>query len=314
MSANTIYVGGGTPTVLDGETLARIILTAKIAFNFSGGEITVEANPADDLAKTFSCLAAAGVNRISLGVQSADQNELTALGRRHTNRDVERTVAAARDAGINNISLDLMLGIPYSTEKSLKYSLDFLMSFEPQHISAYILKIEQGTPFGRAGASALCLPNDDETAKMYLKTCDYLGNKGYEHYEISNFAKSGYRSHHNTKYWLGNPYLGLGPAAHSFLNGNRYRFGRNIGDFINGGDFIYDGTGGDAEEYIMLRLRLSDGLKFDGFRKKFGYEFRYNRKKAAALEAAGLVVIDNNSLRLTEQGFLLSNSIITEFI
>ena len=314
MSANTVYVGGGTPTVLDGEMLSEIIATAKKAFGFSSGEITVEANPADDLADTFARLSEVGVNRISLGVQSANANELEMLGRRHMNRDVERTVAAARNSGINNISLDLMLGVPYSNEKSLRYSLDFLTSFDPQHISAYILKIEQGTPFGRADISSLCLPGDDETAEMYLKTCEYLAGCGYEHYEISNFAKKGCRSSHNTKYWLGKPYLGLGPAAHSFINGCRYRFGRSIEDFINGGDFIYDGSGGDAEEYIMLRLRLSDGLIFDDFRKKFGCEFRYNIKKAAALKSAGLIEINDNSLRLTEKGFLLSNSIITEFI
>ncbi len=314
MLSNTVYIGGGTPTVLDSEMLAQIISTAKSAFNFSSGEITVEANPADDLAETFSCLAAVGVNRISLGVQSANADELEMLGRRHKNRDVERTVAAARNAGINNISLDLMLGVPYSNEKSLKYSLDFLTSFDPQHISAYILKIEQGTPFGRANASSLCLPSDDETAEMYLKTCEYLAGCGYEHYEISNFAKKGYRSFHNTKYWLGKPYLGLGPAAHSFINGRRFHFAGSVEDFINGGDFICDGSGGDAEEYIMLRLRLSDGLLFDDFRKKFGCEFRYNIKKAARLKSAGFIEIGDNFLRLTEKGFLLSNSIITEFI
>ncbi len=314
VSADTIYIGGGTPTVLEGENLASIIKTAKEHFSFNGGEITVEVNPADNLKETFRILKSVGVNRISLGVQSAIENELKILGRRHTNCDVERTVCDARECGIDNISLDLMLGIPGQTEKSLNETLEFFASLSPQHISAYILKVEEGTQFGKMSVEDLNLPEDDTVSELYLKACEFLKNIGFEHYEISNFAKKGYRAKHNMKYWLGEPYLGIGPAAHSFINGKRFYFERDITSFLNGAEPISDGTGGDPQEFIMLRLRLSDGLNIAEYEEKFGEKLGVSKSKLNMLESAGYIVVNNGIVRLTEKGFLVSNSILQEFI
>ena len=207
--ADTLYIGGGTPSLLGGERIARLVTTAKETFGLNKAEITVECNPKEHLAEDFRLMASSGVNRLSLGVQSAVENELKALSRRHTNEDVIRSVKDAKKAGIHNVSLDLMLGIPHQTLQSLKQSLDFLLFLEPAHISAYMLKIEPNTRFGQVDASTLDLPNDDKTAEMYLYASDYLKQNGLEHYEISNFARPNYRSRHNTKYWLCQEYLGL---------------------------------------------------------------------------------------------------------
>ncbi len=314
VSADTIYIGGGTPTVLPGEDLASIIKTAKKHFSFSGGEITVEVNPADNLKETFIALKAAGVNRISLGVQSANKNELKALGRRHTNADVMRCVKDARDCGIDNISLDLMLGIPHQTSESLHKTLNFMNELEPQHISAYILKVEPGTPFGKMDLKDLMLPKDDNVSELYLQACEFLKNAEYEHYEISNFAKKGCRSRHNMKYWLGEPYLGIGPAAHSFLDGKRFFYERDINSFVNGAEPKSDGTGGGKQEFIMLRLRLSDGLNIAEYEEKFGEKLNVNPNKLKMLADAGYIVCKGGTVCLTEKGFLVSNLILQEFI
>ena len=254
--ADTLYFGGGTPSLLGGERIARLIHAAKQGFGDNFTEITVECNPADNLKADFEVMAKAGVNRISLGVQSGIDTELKALSRRHTTDDVVRTVKDAKAVGIHNISLDLMLGIPHQTMESLKKSLDFLLSSEPTHISAYMLKIEPNTPFGKADISSLNLPDEDTVSDMYLFVSDYLKSRGFEHYEISNFAKKGYRSKHNTRYWLCEEYLGLGPAAYSYLNGKRFSFDRNCEQYLTCPTVLSDGEGGDFEEFSMLRLRL----------------------------------------------------------
>ena len=314
LSLKTVYIGGGTPTVLSAQNLLDIITAVKQSFKFDGGEITVECNPADDLAEKFKVLKSVGVNRISLGVQTACEKELNAIGRRHTNADVVRTVRDARNAGIDNISLDVMLGLPFQTTESLSRTLDFVLSFEPQHISAYILKIEKGTSLALQDPEEISLPDEELTSQMYEYVGRRLGGAGFEHYEISNFARKGFRSKHNMCYWNDEEYLGLGPSAHSFLDGKRFYFERNIKKFMSGDAPVFDGTGGDCEEYRMLRLRLSDGINFEEYRNRFGQEFCFNKKKAAALEGAGLIELDENRLKLTEKGFLLSNSVISELI
>ena len=314
LSLNTIYVGGGTPTVLPALNLAKIITAAKQSFRFSGGEITVECNPADDLAETFKILKSVGVNRLSLGVQTSCERELKAIGRRHTNADVVRTVNDAREAGIDNISLDVMLGLPFQTMESLENTLDFVLSQGATHISAYILKIEEGTPLALADPEAICLPDEEKTAEFYEYTERRLRGAGFEHYEISNFAKKGFRSKHNMCYWKDGEYLGLGPSAHSFLDGKRFYFERDIKKFMTEDAPLFEGGGGDRNEYMMLRLRLSDGISFGEYKARFGEDCKFDRKKAAALKNAGLIEYDENRLRLTEKGFLLSNSVITELI
>ena len=312
LSADTLYLGGGTPTVLQAEEIVKAIDCARRYFGeFS--EITVEANPADSLRDTFMKLAGGGVNRVSLGVQSAIPTELKRLGRRHTPEDVVRSVSDIGAAGINNISVDLMLGIPGQTMDSLKRSVEFCLALKPQHISAYMLKIEPGTPFGR---NLPCdLPGDDSAAELYLLLCDLLGQAGFEHYEISNFCRQQHQSRHNLKYWKLAPYLGLGPGAHSLIGRKRFYFPRDIEAFINNPSPVLDGTGGDEEEFIMLSLRLKEGLGFGEYQRRYNKDFKEKHHAfIEKLQKSGLAEQADDRLALTERGFLLSNTIISELL
>ncbi len=302
---NTIYFGGGTPSLI-AEYLPEITEAVKSSFTvLTDTEITMEMNPADNCREVLQYAIKSGVNRLSIGAQSGDDAELEALGRRHTTEQTTETVKLARQMGFNNISLDIMLGLPNSTEKSLQKSLEFITDLNPEHISAYILKVEENTLFGRI-YDTLNLPDEDKTADQYLQMCDFLENKGYNHYEISNFAKNGKTSRHNLKYWELEYYLGLGPAAHSFIDGKRFYYGRNLNEFIEGSSPIPDGEGGNEEERIMLALRLKKGL-----------EIKFNGKlseKCKLLENSGLLEVKSDRIILTDKGMLLSNSIITEIL
>lgn len=311
--ADTLYIGGGTPSLLGGDRVSRLVETARTAFGGALEEITLEANPADDLDETLRRAAAAGVNRLSLGVQSGNENELRALSRRHTNADVVRTVRAARSAGIGNLSLDLMLGIPGQTADSLSGSIEFLCGLEPEHLSAYLLKIEPGTPF--AANRPAGLPDADAAAGLYLDCVEALARRGFAQYEISNFAREGKVSRHNLKYWTGKDYLGLGPAAHSMLEGRRFYFSRDLARYMDGGQPVEDGPGGGEEEYTLLRLRLTEGIQFDDYAARFGHPFpTAAREKLVRFAAAGYAELREGGVSLTPKGFLVSNAILAELI
>lgn len=311
--ADTLYLGGGTPSILGGENIAMLTRRAKNLFGVDG-EITVECNPSAVEEDFFEAVADAGVNRISLGVQSVIESERKKLGRFSDREIIEKRIEQCKTAGIKNISLDVMLGVQEQTMKSFDETLDFCIASGATHISAYMLKIEEGTPYYKKKDS-LNLPNDDEVADMYLAMSEKLRASGFEHYEISNFARSGFEGKHNLKYWNCEEYLGLGPSAHSFIDGKRFFYPRDIEYFKNGGEPIFDGNGGDEEEYIMLRLRLKDGIVFEDFEKRFEKIFpRDIIKKAEKFIENGLMKCDDKSMALTEKGFLLSNLIIAEFI
>ncbi len=311
--ADTLYFGGGTPSLIGSKRISKIIRFAKDKFGCNG-EITVECNPSCVDEDFFKEIADAGVNRISLGMQSAVDNERKKLGRIADTNAVEKAIDYARIAEIENISLDVMIGIPEQTEKSLAQTLDFCVSSGAKHISAYMLKLEEGTWFFD-NAHKLNLPDDDLTADLYLKMVDFLKNNGFEHYEISNFAVSGFESRHNMKYWNCEEYLGIGPAAHSFLNRKRFYYPRDISFFEAGNEPVNDGDGGDLQEYLMLRLRLSKGIIFDKCRERFpSFSAEDYVSKTDFLEKSGLVIVDENSIRLTTAGFLLSNSVIEKII
>lgn len=308
---STLYLGGGTPTLLGGEGIGRIITAAQRIFTIrDNAEITLECNPADDLRDTLSAAKKAGVNRLSIGVQSGDNRVLSLLGRRHTASDAAKTVALARELGFLNISLDLMIGLPESSPASVAQSIDFVSSLSPEHISVYMLKIEPGTPFG---LNPPVLPDEDETADQYLFTVDRLESLGYKQYEISNFCKEGFESRHNTNYWLGGEYLGVGPAAHSYVDGRRFYYPRDLEAFMRACSIVPDGNGGGRDEYIMLRLRLCRGIDLNEYNSRFGPDEKLI-KTAAKLQKAGLVQLGDNTIRLTKQGFLVSNAVIGEFI
>lgn len=307
--ADTVYFGGGTPPLLGTENLQRVLETIHNTFIISPNpEITVEANPADSLYDFFSSMKASGVNRISMGLQSGNDNELKLLGRRHTTDDCIKAVSDARRAGIENVSLDLMLGIPSQTSQSLTHSIDFVSSLHPEHISAYLLKIEEGTPFAKNTPD---IPDDDMSAELYEQCVSQLAQKGYARYEISNFSKSGRESRHNLKYWNAEEYIGIGASAHSFWDGRRFYYPRSTENFIKGIAPTDDGEGGSEEECAMLRLRLSEGITEDGWQSRFGSPIPQNiRQNAKAPQLKNLLISDEEGIRLIGDGFLLSNSVI----
>ena len=310
----TVYFGGGTPSVLGADRLCDILDFIKSNFNIqNNAEITVEVNP--DSAKTidFKKMYACGFNRISMGMQTAVEDELRLLGRIHSIDDAKTSVERAKSAGFNNISLDLMMGIPNQTIESLEKSISFCADCKVTHISSYILKIEENTPFYKV-QNKLKLADDDMQAEMYLKAVEMLDSLGYKQYEISNFAKQGYESRHNTNYWRCGEYIGIGPSAHSFFEGKRFFYSRSMDDF-NNNKLSFEGTGGDEEEFIMLSLRLKSGLNYSEFEEKFGYTLpSYIIKKAKEYEKYGYTNVTDKSISFTPKGFLVSNSIISELI
>lgn len=295
-SFDTVYFGGGTPSILEPQVLTGILQAVRDHFAIDpAAEITVECNPSKDLTGDMEQYAAAGINRVSIGMQSAVDRERFALGRRAGSGEVARTVAAAKAAGITNISLDVMLGTPKQTPDSLEETFAFIERMQVTHISAYLLKIELGTPFDRLQAK-LALPEEDTVCQMYLQTVERLGQLGFAQYEISNFARPGYESHHNLKYWLLEPYLGLGPSAHSLWNGRRFYFDR---------DWIWqdEGPGGDREEQILLGLRLNRGIPAD-----------WLTRDPAPYIAGGFMRRANGRISLTPRGMLVSNTILAELL
>ncbi len=293
---DTVYLGGGTPSCLEPELITKLLSSAKEHFDIDkNSEITVECNPSKELSRDFEIYARAGVNRISLGMQSARKEERYALGRTAGKAELTAAVNAARASGISNISLDLMLGTPRQSLDSLDESFEFIDKMQVTHISAYMLKIEEGTKFYEL-KNRLALPDEDAVCEMYLKTVNALKALGFEQYEISNFSKPGFESRHNLKYWTLAEYLGIGKSAHSLWNGRRFYYDENM-------NLIDDGQGTTDEERIMLGLRLNKGV-----------EKVLLKKSPAPYIAAGLMKETETRVSLTPQGMLVSNTIISELI
>lgn len=312
--ADTLYIGGGTPSLLSPKQIERLVTKARDLFLTDDAEITVEANPHSSLPEFLKAAAASGVNRMSFGLQSANENELAFLGRNAAPKELENAVNSAFSAGIENISADVMLGLQGQTKETLSDTVDFALSLGVKHISAYMLKLEENTPLYKM-RDTLSLPDDEQTAELYLYLCDSLTSKNTLQYEISNFAQKGYESRHNLKYWRCEEYLGIGASAHSFINGKRFYFPRDINAFLNGCSPVDDGNGGSEEEYIMLKLRLTEGIDYNEFEKRFSHPFDENKKeKARFLKEKGLVNLNESGFSLTREGFLLSNSVICKFI
>ncbi len=319
--AATVYFGGGTPSLLGERRLSALLEQAAKTFSIqAGAEITLEANPtrlggtqgeAEDF---FRSLRQAGFNRLSLGLQSANRDELRLLGRGHTPEDAARTVEAARKAGFGNISVDLMLGLPGGGTEKLGKSAAFAAGLSVEHISAYLLKVEEGTPFAARGVE---VPPDDQAADQYLFLVEELRKRGYAQYEISNFSKPGRESRHNLVYWHGEEYLGFGPGAHSFYGGKRFFYPRDLEGFLRGNAPLPDGQGGSFSEYAMLNLRLTEGLCRDRCRERFGEEgaaaFRQALKNAENCPP-GLVLADDSRISFTPEGFLVSNALILRLL
>ena len=316
VTADTLYLGGGTPSLLGGRRLYRLVTAARELFGLDNAEITLEVNPAERLEETFAAFAAAGGNRVSMGLQAGDDRALAALGRRHTVSQAEAACDAVRKAGIRRLSLDLMLALEGQSDRDVRHSVRVIDGLGATHGSAYLLKIEEGTPFA---SRSLHLPDDDEAAERYLTAVDAFAERGFAQYEISNFARVGEQSRHNLKYWNADPTLGIGAAAHSYVGGKRLAYPRDAAAFIRGNTPSEETDSaavpaGSETEYAMLRLRLCEGLTEQGFADRFGRAIPAEwRQRAAGLPAA-YVTADEDGIRLTPQGFLVSNAILSRIL
>ena len=318
-TVDTVFFGGGTPTLLPSTLLTRILATVSENYRLSeGAEITVECNPATASRAALAALREAGFNRLSIGLQSAHDAELRALGRAHTVRDFEETFADARAVGFSNISADLMLGIPNQTPDSWRQTLRFLCQLRPEHISAYGLSVEEDTPFGRMG-DRLILPHEEQVEEMYFEAVDSLDKHGYRQYEISNFARDGYASRHNLKYWKCGEYLGFGPAAHSDFDGCRFGNSRDLDAYLAGKSIReseeYPREAERLTEAVMLGMRLSDGIDLDALAARFGSEAarRYENRLSSYLKG-NFVRKTERGYSFTTKGMYVSNTILSDIL
>lgn len=312
-TVDTVYFGGGTPSLLSAEQVSRILGEMSVSFELcKNAEITLEANPCTLTPAKLSELREAGVNRLSVGVQSMIDDELKMLGRAHSARRAEQAVRDAAAAGFDNISCDLMIALPGQSAESLRFSAQQLAELPVQHISAYILKPEKGTSFEKSELRSR-LPNEDAAAELYLQMVGLLEGRGFMQYEVSNFARAGFESRHNCRYWRCEDYLGIGPSAHSCYGGKRFAAERDLGGFISHEVqqvTVTDDSPCGFEELAMLRLRLKEGLRLGDVP-----EHRADiEKKIPPLIAEGYAEFDGETVSLTAKGFLMSNSVIEYLI
>lgn len=318
-TVDTVYFGGGTPTMLPARELISILDTAAGAYHFTvDAEITAECNPATGGFDYFTDMRRSGFNRLSMGLQSTHEGELRALGRIHGFDDFEKTFSQARSAGFENISADLMSGIPEQTVQSYLASIHRLARLSPEHISAYGLSVEDETSFGKMG-DRLILPDEDATREMYFLGIDALASHGYQQYEISNFAREGYESRHNLKYWSCEEYLGFGPAAYSDFGGDRFGNSRELSLYIEGKEIEAEREHPTRpqrmNEYVMLGMRLTDGVDADKFEERFGESFEKTfGSRLSAYERQGLTKRTDNGWCFTKEGFYVSNAILSEIL
>lgn len=313
--ADTVYIGGGTPSAVRYQNIARVMAALPRRFSIAENcEITAECNPATIDFDGLKALRQMGINRISIGMQSADDTQLCALGRIHRFSDCVQCVSEARKAGFENISLDLMFGLPEQDAASWKKSLQNALLLRPTHISCYALKIEEGTPFA---AMDLQLADEDESREMYDVAVALLEQNGYMRYEISNFAQQGFESRHNLKYWQLDEYAGFGAGAHSFLNGNRFANERDILRYMNGAECscISETTEELMSEFVFLGLRKREGISKAEFSNRFGASIDTVYGKTIQKNLVrGTLVEEEGRLFLPADMFYVSNAILWEFL
>lgn len=317
-SVDTVYFGGGTPSLLPTECIEKILSATHSSFSVdTDAEITLECNPATADTEYFRDLRSLGINRLSMGLQSASDRELSLLGRIHSSADFSQCFMDARRAGFDNVSADLMYGIPEQTEDSLSRSIDFLTALSPEHVSVYGLTVEEGTDFYRRRAT-LDIADGDGQADMYLLCSEKLASAGYDKYEISNFARNGHMSRHNLRYWRGEEYIGFGVAAHSYFGGKRFGNSRSMEDFLGGKDITEDvlavNENGRRLEYVMLRLRLTEGIDANEYSRSFGRELLADFPSIKDYVREGFMREDGSRVAFTDRGFLVSNAILSDML
>jgi len=323
----TLYFGGGTPSILSSEQIAELVNKVQSNFQLPGKfEFTIEANPETLSLEKLMEYRSIGVNRLSIGIQSFSDSELKIMGRIHDSNQAQNSIRWAREAGFDNISLDLIFAIPYQTTSNWMQNLNLAISFQPEHISVYCLTIEEGTPLAHKTSTGSLRKSDDETEReMYLKTIEVLVESGYQQYEISNFAKSGFECKHNLGYWNWSPYLGIGPSAHSFWRFHRQWNTRSIHQYLQ---MISDKNNAvdDAEElsdqqkmleFIYLNLRKCSGIdlqQFEGiFQISFMNKFDKIIDKLNDYKENRLLTLDKKHLKLTPFGFVIFDEICQQF-
>ena len=306
LDIDTIYFGGGTPSLVGADNIILMLRGIKSAFSVSkDAEITLEANPKTVTFPDLQKLRRAGVNRISFGLQSFVDSELILLGRIHTAKDGEDAVKMAKSAGFDNISGDIMTAIPSQTMETLDFTTDKTLSLGLSHISAYSLTVEENTPFYDK-QNTLSLPSEDTEREMYHHLSQRLKSAGFEHYEISNFARNGKRSRHNTKYWTNEPYIGLGAGAHSYFGGERYQNAEDLDAYLEGKNIKCNIQKTDdselQKEKYMLGLRMADGILYE------------KNEKIDKYINLGFMERTGKNVRLTEMGIDISDYIFADLI
>ena len=310
----TIYFGGGTPTVCTPAELAQIVAAVRSVFDCSEvEEMTIEANPDDLTADYLAGLREVGFNRLSIGIQSFSDEDLSFMNRRHDAAGAVRAVEEARKAGFDNISIDLIYGLPTATEQVWRENVEKAVALGVEHISAYHLTIEEGTLFGKRGVKTA---PEEVADREYEVLCEVLGRAGYDHYEISNFSLPGRRSKHNSAYWRGTPYLGIGPAAHSYDGASVRSWNvASVARYLEGVEVECEHLSTEElyEEYVMVRLRTAGGLSLSEVEQKFGGE--YVQKLLAGAERfveCGWLAREDDRLRCVEQHWLVSDAVIAD--
>ena len=315
---DTIYFGGGTPSLLRPDQLELILGAVRSRFNVDpNAEITMEMNPATVTAESLSAYRELGVNRASFGVQTFNERDLKLLARGHDANDARVTFWLLREAGFDNVSFDLIAGLPGQALYDWRRNLDEAVAMRPEHLSLYLLEVHEGTPLAeqlRSGRRPM--PDEDLAAEMYETMIDTLAGAGYEQYEISNFSMPGYESRHNNKYWRLEPVYGFGVSAHSFNGHERYANERDTAKYVErveqfgGAEVLREGID-EASETAFLGLRLNEGIDLDEYESRFGI---FLRDRTPGLLENGLVDIDGGRLRLTRKGMLFSNEVFAEFL
>ena len=324
---SSVYIGGGTPSLLDEKLLKRVMKSVKKNFRLSSRcEISMEVNPGTVDEKKLCAIRKMGINRLSIGAQSFDDEELRVCGRKHTSKDIYGCILAARRAKINNISLDLIYGLPNQTKEKLYSNLDTAFRMNVDHVSLYGLKVEEGTPFWYDRHS-LDFPDEDYEREMYFEAVEILKHNGFRQYEISNFAKSKKACKHNLRYWNCDEYLGFGPAAHSYFGGKRFSFKRNLKLYVDSFDmskkvnetlldeYVDIPPQARIAEYVMLRFRLHEGLNLVKFKKRFGRSFEalYYEKMWPYINS-GHIVKTKTGYAFSLEGMYVSNYILARIV
>lgn len=325
----TVFLGGGTPSILEAEEIQAIMEAVRWYFDLQpDAEITIEANPGTVTLEKLEAYRTCGINRISIGLQSADDEELKTLGRIHTYDDFLTTYQRVRQAGFTNVNVDLMSALPGQTVSSWKNTLKKVMMLKPEHISAYSLIIEEGTPFyDRYDSHPELLPSEDDEREMYYLTKEFLKEQGYERYEISNYAKPGYECKHNIGYWTGVEYLGLGLGASSYLQGFRFRNEADLDTYMKipmGGpetdeklhqEITKLSLNDRIEEFMFLGMRMTEGVSGSEFYGRFGQNmWNIYGDVLARLEKEGLIQVKMPYVRLSEFGLDVSNYVFSKFL